>query len=73
MLRSATGSCAPSEGNLTNSKKCMTGFQGCDVLLKKEKNKNQKNFMVEVKLSVPQKVLFAKEQAGLADFKHHLA
>jgi putative sigma-54 modulation protein len=35
----------------------------CHVLLKKDKNGKQENFIVEAKLAVPGKDLFAREQA----------
>lgn len=35
----------------------------CQVILNKEKNDQNKNFFVEVRLAVPQEDLFAKEQA----------
>jgi ribosomal subunit interface protein len=35
----------------------------CDVTISKEKNAQQKNCVVEAKLEMPKKVLFAKERA----------
>lgn len=36
----------------------------CNVVIKKEKNKLQNNFVVEAKLFVPRKVLFAEERSA---------
>lgn len=38
-------------------------IEQCHVLLKKEKNGKQENFIVEAKLAVPGNDLFAREQA----------
>ena len=48
---------------LSKLEKLYDRIEKCNVILKEEKNREKKKFMVEVRLAVPKEDLFASEQA----------